>query len=234
MWQKAMRNSCLVFDKFFIVLSTCLLLSCSAGDGCNASDKLFGEPSCHKLKIASSSTFVGTKAACAGALSSRTISVSCPASAGTAQQCTSGSNGLPVFSLLVSNNAAGNFTDSNGATYTNCDDILNAYRAGTLINVAGVFNSDPANPAEQVSCNNATGCSMTSITCYAGWNSNTATVNGTASLPLASQYLTCTYIDTTSLGGNIPPAAVGAWAALPKQVTIGGNLVFNAGWVDAQ
>jgi hypothetical protein len=203
------------------------------GGECNVFQTAVGDAGCRKLALSGNRAFTGTKASCAGTASSRKLQVNCPPSAGTASHCTSQLNGFPVFSLLVSNNAGGAFQDNDGTVYTTCQDLLTAYNSGSLINVTGVYISDSTLAGDTVSCTDAGGCTMTSQNCYAGWDHGGGALSGTASIPLGSSVLSCTYIDTTALGG---PAsiAVNTWASAPPQFAVNGDLSFTSGWVDAQ
>ncbi len=211
-----------------------LLLASLTGCGgdCTILENLVGDPGCRRLALVGNRTFVGTLAACAGTASSRKLSVNCPPSAGTQSHCDSSLNGFPVFSLLVLNNSNGSFKDSNGSVYNDCQSLISAFDNGSLQNVTGFFDSAPSVSGDNLSCTDAGGCTMTSQECYAGWDSVNSVQSGTASIPLGTKVLACTYIDTSSLGGP-PPIAVGAWSASPSQFTVSGGLSFTSGWVDA-
>ncbi|MGZ3731813.1 MAG: hypothetical protein ACXVCG_21495, partial [Bdellovibrionota bacterium] len=141
-------------------------------------------------------------------------------------------NGFPIFSILVPNSGGGTFQDDDGTSYATCQAILNAYNSGSLHHVLGVYVSDSTLTGDIVSCTNSGGCTMNSVQCYAGWDASGGSLSGsTASIPLGTNALACTYIDTTSLGSA--PPAVGAWGSAPLAVTVNGDLSFTNGWVDA-
>ncbi|MGZ3700830.1 MAG: hypothetical protein ACXWSD_03550, partial [Bdellovibrionota bacterium] len=194
--RKNISNSFLLFAE--LILAAALLSGC--GDNCNIVESVLGQPSCKKLRLEGTRTFVGTKASCAGSANSRKVSLSCPPSAGTASQCTQIANGFPIFSILVPNSGGGTFQDDDGTSYATCQAILNAYNSGSLHHVLGVYVSDSTLTGDIVSCTNSGGCTMNSVQCYAGWDASGGSLSGsTASIPLGTNALACTYIDTTSL-----------------------------------
>jgi hypothetical protein len=232
MWRKILHNLCSPSAKKNLFVFLCFwLLGCSRNNPCSVVNTLLDEPQCHKLTLSSNLSYVGSKALCAGAANSRKVNISCPATAGSASQCTSISNGLPIFSILVSNNGNGAFVDGDGTTYANCGDLITAYNSGALQNILGVYSSDSSISSDVVSCTDTGGCSFASSYCYSAWNSSTASLSGTASIANGTNVLACTFINTASLG-RLTPIAAGAWSSLP-QVSVGGDLSFSSGWVDA-
>jgi hypothetical protein len=233
MWRKTFRNSCSASASAACLFLLLLLSGCSANRNCGLLEGVFDEPDCNTLKLTSTTTYIGTNASCAGSPNSRKLVISCAAGSGSQNQCSSLSNGLPAFSLVVPNNNGGTFRDADGTIYSTCQDLLTAYSALQLQNIAGIYISDSSAKSTDVSCTDAGGCTLTSPSCYAGWNASANAPSGTATLPLGNQYLACTYIDTSTLGSNPPIIAAAKWASGFNAVTVGGDLTFSSGWVDA-
>ncbi len=206
------------------------------GDSCSMLDKLFNDPSCHKLGLSVSKSVAAFGTACSGSPNSKQVQVNCPANTGSTQQCTSVSTGFPVYVILVSNNANGSFIDSTGTTYSNCRALIQDFWNGIVQNVQGFYYSDNSSAADTLTCSDTSGCSIsTSDNCIAGWKNGT--LNGTASFTTNQHLLACVYIDDSDSATQPPPApaAVGSWDGSLLQVTVPGGTSFNfsTGWVDA-
>ena len=217
------------------LLGMFLSLAQGCGSSCTIFNRLFNEPSCKDLKLDSSKKVNHLTAACGGAIHSKQVSVSCPASTGRAGQCTSVSNLFPVYVIIVPNNASGSFLDGNGVTYSTCRNLVQDFWNGNIQNVAGFYYSDNSDPTESLNCDDTSGCVLTqSTSCIAGWNPNTG-ATGTASFITNDQYLTCVYIDNSNSTNSAPVPSVGAWDLPMHQITIPAatHLDFTSGWVDA-
>jgi hypothetical protein len=211
-----------------------LLTQSGCGQNCTFINKLFNEPSCHNLNLSASKSVDHFYAPCSAATHSRKIIINCAASSGSQQQCTSSSTALPVYAVLVPNNTSGNFTDTDGTVYTNCNDLLTGLDNNLVQNVSAVYYSDNSDAADTLECTDAGGCTLTpQVNCFAGWNSTNGNPQGTASLPAGGQYLSCVYIDNYNQPDSIPPIAVGDWSSPMYSITITGDLNFNSGWGDA-
>lgn len=213
----------------------CCALGC--GSDCNSVSRLFGEASCRTLNLDATIKPIAPLATCVGTPSSRKVAISCGAASGTKAQCTSISDGLSVYIVLVPNNTAGTFTDSTGVNYSSCGALLQDLGNSLVKNVLAFYVSDPAAAGNRLNCSDAAGCVLPlSTSCLSGWDStlNPPGPSGTASLPNGTQVLACVYIDTSGLNPPPPAIAVGPWNNSPlTAITIGGNLNFNSGWVDA-
>jgi hypothetical protein len=211
------------------------LASCGGGKGCGAVDKFFNEPGCHDSSVSAKRVFTGASAAC-GAPGSRKVQIKCPASAGSAGQCTGGETGATVVSILL---------DANQSTFGTCNDVVNAYAGGTLAGIVGIFVSAGVGDATTtVDCSSGTECDLTSPTCYSMWDDTNAVPTGTsANLTNNTAYEYCTYIDTANSFGLNPSIASGgsassSWSGPIPSITTGGagvNLLFDGStnWVDA-
>ena len=210
------------------------------GDQCSFLNRAFSEPACTALKLDASNVPLPLNAACVGATNSRKVRINCPASSGTSSQCTSPSDGFPVYVVIVPNNANGNFQDGNGTLYTTCGQLFGDIFSTTVQvqNIAGIYVSSPSG-ADKLVCT-ASGCTLpNAATCVAGWD---ATLNPpapsktAANLPggAAHPYLVCAYIDNSSLLNPPAPASYGTFASpMTPLVITTNNLHFNSGWVDA-
>ena len=195
---------------------------------------MFNEPSCHTLNLSATKSVDHFYAPCTAATDSRKIVLSCPAKSGSQKQCTAPSSSLPVYADLVPKNTNGKFTDADGTVYSTCNDLLSGLDTNVVQNVSAVYYSDNSDSSDTLSCSNSGGCTLApTANCFAGWNAALSNPQGTASLSLGSQYLSCVYIDNINQPVTIPPISVGSWSSPMNIVTITGDINFTSGWVDA-
>ena len=220
-----------------IFLTICLILEGCGGTRCSIVDKIFSEPSCHNLALNAKRVAIGGSASCLGASFSRKVSLSCPAGSGSALQCSSLSDGATAYVLLVSNNAAGSYSDTSGAVYSNCGDLWQAFYGGTLNQAVGYYVTG-TDAASRLNCSDSSGCTASlGASCIAGWSTSTVPPgpSGTSSLPNGTSLLACVYIDNSQQAAPLPaPVSVGTWYMdFPQVLTVSGDLNFNTGWKDA-
>lgn len=226
-----------------IVGSTLSVYLSSCGTkNCSMLDHAFREPSCRNLSL-SIGVIPIAPASCAGAPSSRNLTINCPSTTGVNNNCKAAADGFTVYVILVPNNANGNFTDMNGTgtTYTSCNQLLSDVQNDLVADILGIYVSDNS-PGNRLDCNDTTGCTLSnSAGCFSAWDSVNKTVKGTASIPANTNALACAYIDnsaTSTPSNPIPPASYGTWAGpLVPFNNITGTLNFSnptpSSWSDA-
>ena len=196
---------------FIGIVSLVGATSCTLNCGFDPSH--FG--SCRQLNQNVQTVQVGGFGACDGSANSRKVKISCSNNSGSQAACTSRSDGSGFFSVLVPNNANGQFIDSNYSSKLGYGPIRDCQSLWTALNqnvdhrpsdIAAIYRGDPAR-GDKLVCTDAGGCSAVSTDCYAAWDQNLGGAGTNTASLINGKYLACTFIDSPYLDGSGPQGA---------------------------